>query len=110
MDLPQREKSCILRMVSAMEGSCLLTKSHRGATSGPVKLAADKIREMFPAMAKAVVVPYLGERPEGDSETNLPDECAMLLPQILQTFLPQEQQNRLVCGMRYYASLTISFC
>ena len=83
-------------MVSAMEASCLLTKAHRIATSGPVKLSADKIRGNFSAMAKATVAPYLAASPDRDSETNLPDDCAMLLPQILQTFLPEEQQNRLV--------------
>jgi hypothetical protein len=80
-----------------LESSPLLSNSQRAALSGPNKEAADAIRAIFPALARAAMYPYLvSNEGGGDSTSNLPDNYASQFPLQLQRFLPEEQRSRLV--------------
>ena len=94
--LDARLEAGMSRQNVLLESSPLLSNSQRAALSGPNKEAADAIRAIFPALARAAMYPYLVSNAGGDSTSNLPDIYASQFPLQLQRFLPEEQRSRLV--------------
>ena len=77
----------------------MLTTAQKQATSGKDKEAADKIRAELPHIAAAGLNPYLTvvtNTEELVSTVNLIDTYANQLPVAILTFLPNEQQTRIV--------------
>lgn len=96
MTVAQKRESVKTRYYSLCEGSNLLSNAQRSAVSGKLKDEAEKIRKGFVALEEGACNPYLGAAPGEDSTKNLSDELAIRLPSILQEFLPEDQQERLV--------------
>jgi hypothetical protein len=85
--------------IAIMESSSMLTNAQKQATSGKDKEAADKIRAQLPHIAAAGLNPYLAVVTTAEelvSTVGLSDTYAKQLPVAIQTFLPDEQQTRIV--------------
>jgi hypothetical protein len=105
----KRYEDAKCRTIAVMENSILLNNAQRAAQTGPIKDSADKVRSDFSAMAEASVRPYFD--PKEDSTTNLADEIAYKLPPQLQSFLPDEQRQRLVnCARSFFSYNLFCFC
>jgi len=95
MSMPSRMEHVTANALALMENSGMLTiVQKKQATAGRDRDNADAIRAQFPALASAVIRPYLAPADEGT--TALSDAYATQLPVALQTFLPDDQVARMV--------------
>jgi hypothetical protein len=85
--------------IAILENGPMLNNRQRSASSGKDKTDADEIRQIMRPLAEACLRPYFWDVLQdliGESPTNISDKWATRLPPQYQTFLPDDQLDRLV--------------
>jgi len=85
--------------IAILENGPMLNNRQRSASSGKDKTDADEIRQIMRSLAEACLRPYFWDALQAlicKSPTNISDKWAIRLPLQYQTFLPDDQIDRLV--------------
>jgi hypothetical protein len=94
-----RYEKVLTLSIAILENGPLLNNRQRSASSGKDKNDADEARQIMRPLAEACVGPYFWDVLQdliGKSPTNISDKWATRLPPQYQTFLPDDQIDRLV--------------
>ena len=94
-----RYEKVLTLSIAILENGPMLNNRQRSASSGKDKTNADEARQIMKPLAEACLRPYFWDALQAlirESPTNLSDKWATRLPPQYQTFLPDDQIERLV--------------